>query len=111
MTSRKKRAMLSQPMGGKTPKEIEAARDGAVSWLEAHGYEVVNTLFTDEMYEEFTEGHDVRCPPLMYLAESIRNMSLCDAAYFVAGWEAARGCRIERRCAEDYGLTIIEEGE
>lgn len=103
-----KKAMLSQPMGGKTPKEIEEAREKAVKFLESEGYEVVNTLFTDEMYQEFTEGHDVRNPPLMYLAESIRNMSLCDAAYFVPGWRDARGCRIEHKCAVDYGLIVIE---
>lgn len=43
-----KRAMISQPMAGKTDEEIVATRDLAVAKLRQMGYEVVNTLFTDE---------------------------------------------------------------
>ena len=43
-----KRAMLSQPMAGKTDEEIVATREKAVKALEAAGFEIVNTLFTDE---------------------------------------------------------------
>ena len=42
----KKKAMLSQPMAGRTEQEIIAARDHAIAELERRGYEVVNTLFT-----------------------------------------------------------------
>ena len=45
-----KKAMLSQPMGGKTDEEIVEARERAINALEEKGYEVVNTLFTDEWY-------------------------------------------------------------
>lgn len=45
-----KKAMLSQPMGGKTDEEIVETRERAIKVLEAKGYEVVNTLFTDEWY-------------------------------------------------------------
>lgn len=44
------KAMLSQPMAGKTDEEIVATREKAVTALEAKGYEIVNTLFTDEWY-------------------------------------------------------------
>lgn len=43
-----KKAMLSQPMAGKTDEEIIATREQAIKILEAKGYEIVNTLFTDE---------------------------------------------------------------
>lgn len=46
----KKKAMLSQPMAGRTEQEIIATRDRAIAELERRGYEVVNTLFTDEWY-------------------------------------------------------------
>ena len=42
------KAMLSQPMAGKTKEEIIEARDRAVAFLKENGYEVVNTLFTDD---------------------------------------------------------------
>ena len=45
-----KKAMLSQPMAGKTDEEIIATREQAIKILEAKGYEIVNTLFTDEWY-------------------------------------------------------------
>lgn len=106
-----KRAMLSQPMAGLTDEQIVAARDKAIAALESMGYEVVNTLFTDARYAEWVESNDVRNVPVMYLAQSIKNMSLCDAAYFVAGWDKARGCRIERQVAEAYGLEVIDEKE
>lgn len=38
------KAMLSQPMAGKTDEEIVATREKAVTALEAKGYEIVNTL-------------------------------------------------------------------
>ena len=47
-----KKAMLSQPMAGKTNEEIVATREKAISALEEKGYEVVNTLFTDEWYSK-----------------------------------------------------------
>ncbi len=105
-----KKAMLSQPMAGKTEAEIAAARQRAVQALEAQGYEVVNTLFTDEWYSrESMEARGVVQIPLCFLAKSLENMSLCHAAYFCKGWEKARGCRIEHEAAVAYGLTILYE--
>lgn len=105
-----KKAMLSQPMAGKTEAEITAARQRAVQALEAQGYEVVNTLFTDEWYSrESMEARGVVQIPLCFLAKSLENMSLCHAAYFRKGWEKARGCRIEHEAAVAYGLTILYE--
>ena len=45
-----KKAMLSQPMAGKTNDEIIATREKAIKVLEGKGLEIVNTLFTDEWY-------------------------------------------------------------
>ena len=107
-----KKAMLSQPMGGKTNAEIVSARDRAIRVLREKGYEVVNTLFTDEWYsKEKMEERGVVQIPLCFLAKSIENMSLCHAAYFCKGWENARGCRIEHEAAKAYGLDIIYEEE
>lgn len=105
-----KKAMLSQPMAGKTDAEIVETRERAIKALEARGYEVVNTLFTDEWYsKEKMEERGVVQIPLCFLAKSLENMSLCHAAYFCKGWEIARGCRIEHDVAVAYGLTVIEE--
>ena len=107
-----KKAMLSQPMAGKTEKEIVETRERAIAALKERGYEIVNTLFTDEWYSnEAMKERGVVQIPLCFLAKSLENMSHCHAAYFCAGWEKARGCRIEHEAAKAYGLEIIyEEG-
>lgn len=105
-----KKAMLSQPMAGKTVEEIIATREKAIQALEAKGYEVVNTLFTSEWYSKgsMTERGVVQIP-LYFLVNSLESMSLCHAAYFCKGWENTRGCRIEHAAAVEYGLEIIYE--
>lgn len=105
-----KKAMLSQPMAGKSDEEIVATRERAIASLKELGYEIVNTLFTDEWYNtENMEKRGVVQIPLCFLAKSLENMSLCHAAYFCNGWENARGCRIEHEAAKAYGLEIIYE--
>ena len=107
-----KKAMLSQPMAGKTEQEIVATRERAIATLKAAGYEIVNTLFTDEWYsKEAMAERGVVQIPLCFLAKSLENMSLCHAAYFCKGWENARGCRIEHEAAKAYGLEILYEEE
>ena len=105
------KAMLSQPMAGRSEEEIVSTRNRAISELEAIGFEVVNTLFTDEWYSnESMEKRGVKSVPLCFFSKSIENMSLCDAAYFCKGWENARGCSLEHEVAKAYGVTIIYEG-
>lgn len=105
-----KKAMLSQPMAGKTDEEIVATREKAIAALEAKGYTVINTLFSDEWYsQESMTKRGVAQIPLCFLAKSLENMSLCHAAYFCKGWENARGCGIEHAAAQAYGLEVIYE--
>ena len=105
-----KKAMLSQPMAGKSEDEIIETREKAIKVLKEKGFEIVNTLFTDEWYskEKMAERGVVQIP-LCFLAKSLENMSLCHAAYFCNGWKNARGCKIEHEAAKAYGLDIIYE--
>lgn len=104
------KAMLSQPMAGKTNEEIIATRERAIAVLKERGYEIINTLFTDEWYSsEAMKKRGDENIPLCFLAKSLENMSLCHAVYFCKGWENARGCRIEHEVAKAYGMTIIYE--
>lgn len=97
----KKKAMLSQPMAGKTPEEIVEVRGKAIKYLEKSGFQVVDTYFPDDL--------KYLNKPLFCLGKSLMYMSYCDAAYFCTGWENARGCRIEHDAAVAYGLEVIEE--
>lgn len=106
------KAMLSQPMNGKTDEEIMATREKAIKTLEAKGYEIVNTFFTDEWHSKecMTESGIVHIP-ICFLAKSLEKMSLCHAVYFCNGWENARGCIIEHEVAKAYGVQIIYESD
>ncbi|KAK9680596.1 hypothetical protein QE152_g38900 [Popillia japonica] len=80
------KAMLSQPMNGKTDKEIVTTREKAIKVLEEKGYEVVNTLFTDEWYSDKSMSErGVVNIPLCFLTKSLESMSLCNVAYFCKG--------------------------
>lgn len=104
------KAMISQPMAGKTDEQIIHARNKAIVALDKMGYEVVNTLFTDGWYsKDSMKDRGVVQIPICFLAKSLENMSLCDAVYFTDGWRDARGCRIEHTVAHEYNVKIIEE--
>lgn len=106
----KKLAMISQPMAGRSTWEIDDTRNRAITELEQRGYYVVNTLFTDELFDrEKLEGRGIVQIPLHFLAKSLEGMSYCHAVYFCRGWQNARGCRIEHDAAVAYGLEVIEE--
>lgn len=105
-----KKAMISQPMAGKSEEEIKSTRDRAIKALEEKGYKIVNTLFTDDWYKkEQMEKRGVVQIPLCFLAKSLESMSLCHAAYFCKGWKNARGCKLEHDAAVAYGLEILYE--
>ena len=96
-----KKLFISQPMKDKTDDEIKREREKALTLAkESVGDDV-------ELIDSFFENapHDAR--PLWYLGESLKLLATADIAYFADGWEKARGCKIERECAEQYGIAII----
>lgn len=102
--------MFSQPMAGKTLQEIAATREKAKAYLESQGYQVINTPFTHEWYsKQNMKERGVVNIPLCFLAKSLENMSLCNAAYFCKGWQDARGCRAEHDIAKAYGVECLYE--
>lgn len=104
------KAMISKPMAGKTEKEIVETRENAITFLKERGYDIVNTLFTDDWYsDKAMQERGVVQIPLCFLAKSLENMSKCHVAYFCKGWQTARGCRIEHEAAKAYGIAIIYE--
>lgn len=72
------KAMLSQPMNGKSDEEIIATRDRAIAALKERGYEVINTLFTDEWYspEAMKERGVENRPPVFSRKISRKYVSL-----------------------------------
>ena len=101
------KAMISLPMANKTDIEILSKWTKAALYLDAKGYEVVDTLFTNKWNSE--EEKCVKNIYLYHLAKSLEEMSKCDVVYFCHGWSGARGCKIEHKAAEAYGLEMEYE--
>ena len=106
-TATVKKAMISQPMIGKTDEEIAAARDLAVAKLRQMGYEVADTVL--DFTAELLEALEVVNSPVYYLGTSIQAMSRCTTVYFLKGWNDARGCKIEHDIATAYGFEVLYE--
>lgn len=98
-------AVISQPMAGKSAREILEARKRATKELRRLGFAVLNSYYPNV---EQSAG-DCRHPSLRLLAKCLDVMANCEASYFCKGWENARGCRIEHEAAQNYGLAIIYE--
>ena len=96
-----KRLFISQPMRGKTDEEIEFERDKAI---EAASKELNEDV---EVIDSFFKDSPALTNPLLYLAKSLELLATADISYFANGWEQARGCRIERLCAEEYNIPVI----
>lgn len=92
---------ISQPMNGLAEEEISRVRRNAEN-------KIIQLYGDVEIIEScFAAGGE---KPLYNLGKSIQLLSDADVAYFVSGWNKARGCRIEYMCASDYGIgTYFEE--
>lgn len=97
-----KKLYISQPIVGKTEKEIFEERKKAIAKakkLLGEEVEVIDTF------------SDVEMTPLECLGHSITCLSKADVVYFVKGWQDFRGCIVERTCAIYYDIPMIFEGE
>ncbi len=93
------KVMISQPMRGKTNEQIKAERAELVREIEAAGDTVLDTVF-DTAPENVDQA-------VWYLSESIKFLANADKVVFMAGWNKARGCKIEHEIAVEYGKEVI----
>lgn len=91
---------LSQPMNGLSDDEIIRVRENVKKILTEN----------DVLIDSFIEGAPAKATPLWYLGESIKLLGSADVVVFAPGWENACDCRIERRCAEEYGIPMLNLG-
>lgn len=91
---------ISQPMKGLSEKEIKSNKEKAI--------EKIKSLYGDdvEVIDSYIDGEGT---PLWCLGKSIELLSTADVAYFLKGWNTARGCRIEYMCADNYGIGAYFE--
>ena len=96
------KVMISQPMRDKNNRQIKEEREELVKKLKSKGYEVEDTIISEEAPKDTDEG-------IYYLSKSIAFIGNVDAVVFMKGWENARGCQIEHEVARKYGKFIMEE--
>lgn len=96
-----KKLFISQPMKGKSDKEILKEREQAIKEAEELLKEPV------EVIDSFFQNAPAEARPLWFLGKSLELLSTADVAYFVKGWQDARGCKIEHECATQYGIRAI----
>ena len=91
-------------MKGKTETEIKTERLTAI--------EKIEEMFGNnvEIIDSIIPGAPEGAKPLWYLGKSLQMLSDADAAYFMFGWNNARGCRIEFDACREYGIPIYENG-
>ena len=102
------RLFISQPMRGKSDEEIEREREDLIAIAKAvyagrGEVEVIDSFFKG--------GLDVPAgtkAPLYHLSKSLELLATADVAIFAEDWREARGCRIERECADGYGVARIK---
>ncbi len=99
------KVFISQAMNGKSEEEIIKVREKAIENVKRqYGSDV-------EVIDSYFKDYDPKdgCIPLKYLAKSIELLADADLAYFCRGWQGARGCKIEKECAKEYGIKSITE--
>ena len=92
----------------KSDEEIESEREDLIASAKAvyagrGEVEVIDSFFKG--------GLDVPAgakAPLYHLSKSLELLATADVAIFAKDWWGARGCRIERECADGYGVARIE---
>lgn len=97
----KRTIFISQPMNGRSKQEILAEREQTI----AAARELLGEV---NVLETFFDDFGPAAKPLDYLARSIEFLAKADVAVFAPGWKDARGCRIEHKCAVEYGITVLE---
>lgn len=98
------RLFISQPMNGKTEKEILARRNEIIKEMKnkyGEDLQVINSFI-----KYVAMPGDIN-KSLWYLGMSIQYLAKADIAYFDYGWEKVRGCMIEHTCAVEYGIKHI----
>ncbi len=94
---------LSQPMRGFTDEEIMARREKDIKQLKKYfkdePFEVIDTLLKEEA--------TAKNPAVEYLARSIAELANADYIAMSYDFELARGCLIEHKIADEYGIEKI----
>lgn len=97
------KVFISQPMNGRTDEEIKAERKTITDAIKAEYGE------DTEIIDSFFEGAPHDAKPVWFLGKSLEKLSTADAAFFADGWQNKKGCYIEHKVCELYGIEIVRD--
>lgn len=98
------KVFISMGMRDKTIKEIRETMNDIANTFKKNFKEDIEVI--DTVVEDF-ENLEVKNEGLYCLGKSIELLSTADLVVFAEDWDSYRGCKIEHRCAEEYGLKIM----
>ena len=109
-----KNIFISQPMTGRSEEEILATRQKAIEKIhqlfDADGEQVniIDSYIDDATRNEF-QGRmgDAINWDIYWLSQSLQKLALADTIWLCDGWGHSKGCKIELKCAIQYGLNIV----
>lgn len=97
---------ISQPMTGFSDEQIRFNKAIAVS--KAMG--LLNKWDDElEVIDSYNPNASNDVSPVYYLGESIKKMHDADCVCFAYGWKKSRGCQVEHKVVELYGMNILFE--
>lgn len=95
------KVFISQPMSGLSVEEVMQTRARATEIIkERYPFKEIEVI--DNYNHDLPDGSH----PLDYLGRDILMMKDADLVFFVKGHYGSRGCRIEHRVADEYGLNM-----
>jgi hypothetical protein len=95
------KVFISQPMRGKTDKQIEKERERAVNCVRWHFGETMV-----EVLDTFFKGFDGN--RLEFLGKSVmEGIAKADIAVFIGNWQNYYGCRCEHFIAAQYKVPCF----
>lgn len=99
--------IISQPMRGMSPEQVEAARKKAEKDVISMGFEPYENVY-DADFSDRNVPENCKHPGILAMAGALGRLSQADALYLAPGWSSARGCRIEYEVALSFGMAIIQ---
>ncbi len=99
---RKKKVLISQPMGDLPLEKVKENRANLVKALEDMNYTILDNLFTDEPDSEVVNTQ------IYYLSKAVRLICEADLVVFIGEWMCSRGCSVEYDICVKYGIRFID---
>lgn len=97
------KVFISQPMAGYADNVIEEVRENICRLFSIKSEDLINSF-----NKTIPLGTNIKNDRVWCLGDSIRLMGMADLVIFAPNWEDARGCRIEHRVCEEYGIPFVE---